>query len=121
MIHNSTVLIILATRQYLRFLSFAIPNAYVERLQSYSGVQDDIAESGDANIIAAEDAMDTDGDDEKEEGGRKEEEEEEEGVGDERGINTVRATDWLDLGSEQCRQLACDNIAALVNWQLISL
>lgn len=37
---------------------------------------------------------------------------------DDNDIITVRATDWLDLGTEQCRQLACDNIAALVDWQL---
>jgi hypothetical protein len=117
LIHNSTILIILATQQYLRFLSFTIPDAYVERLLFQSSFQDDVADYTDDDEGGADDVMNRDEDDEKEDGGGEEEEEE---AGDERDIITVRATDWLDLGSERCRQLACDNITALVNWQLNS-
>ena len=90
----STVVIILATRQYMRFLSFTIPDGYVEKIQ-LSGSDD---EEEDVDVM----------DREEKEGGEEEE------------VITVRATDWLDLGVERYRQLACDNIAALVNWQLQS-
>jgi hypothetical protein len=76
----------------MRFLSFTIPDGYVEKVQR-SGSDD---EAEDVDAIDQE-----------------EEEDEEE-------VNTVRATDWLDLGVERYRQLACDNIASLVNWQLQS-
>jgi hypothetical protein len=110
-------LIILAAQQYLRFLSFTIPDAYVERLLFHSSFEDDVADHRDDDEGGADDFMNKDEDDEKEEAGGEEEEEE---AGDEGDIITVRATDWLELGSERCRQLACDNITALVNWQLNS-
>ncbi|KAK0716551.1 hypothetical protein B0T21DRAFT_415275 [Apiosordaria backusii] len=43
-----------------------------------------------------------------------------EGKGRGEEVITVRATGWLDLSTERCRKLACDNIAALVDWQLQS-
>ncbi|KAK3367363.1 hypothetical protein B0T24DRAFT_389244 [Lasiosphaeria ovina] len=93
-LNHETIVIVMATRQYMRFLSFTIPDAYVMKVQS--GDSDDEEEDVDA--------MDRDnGQDERNE-----------------DAITVRATNWLDLGVERCRQLACDNIAALVAWQLQS-
>jgi hypothetical protein len=78
----------MATRQYLCFLSFHIPHAYVEK------------------------AFQPGFNNNSEEGGLEIEEEDEEGH-----FITVRATDWLDLSTERCRQLAYDNVAALVDWR----
>ena len=107
----STVIIVLATRQYLCFLSFPIPDTYVEKVLFPSGLgfqNDDMYYDGDSEPESEDD--DTE-DDSMDQSGEDEEEEE---------VITVRATDWLDLGTERCRQLACDNIAALVGWQLKS-
>ncbi|KAK3377677.1 hypothetical protein B0H63DRAFT_477693 [Podospora didyma] len=121
---KDTVVIVTATRQYLCFLSFHIPDAYVEKVRFPNGLgfqNDDVYNDEDGELEREDDCdeddeMEQEEDDEEEEG---EEEEEEEGEEEEEFI-TVRATDWLDLGTERCRQLACDNIAALVGWQLKS-
>ncbi|KAK5657165.1 hypothetical protein OQA88_3222 [Cercophora sp. LCS_1] len=87
---EETVVIIMATRQCLCFLSFHIPDAYVEKAlhPGFYNNSEDGTES--------------------------------EGADEEGGFITVRATDWLDLGTERCRQLAYDNVAAFVDWQLQS-
>ncbi|KAK5653271.1 hypothetical protein OQA88_9170 [Cercophora sp. LCS_1] len=103
---EDTIVVVAATRQYLCFVSFYIPDAYVRKLHRGN------VGNGEDGGPKREDDRDEDGEIECEEGdeGKGWEEEEE--------VITVRATDWLDLSTEHCRQLACDNIAALVDWQL---
>ncbi|KAK3356316.1 hypothetical protein B0T25DRAFT_565699 [Lasiosphaeria hispida] len=88
---KETIIIIMATRQYLCFLSFHIPDAYVKKAL-HPGFYNN-----------------------SEDGGPESEDEDEEG-----GFTTVRGTDWLDLSTKRCRQLAYDNVAAFVDWQLQS-
>jgi len=61
-------LVILATRQYLRFLSFTIPDAYVKRLLFHSSIQDNVADYRDDDKGGAYDIINKDKDDEKEDG-----------------------------------------------------
>ncbi|KAK1749612.1 hypothetical protein QBC47DRAFT_354840 [Echria macrotheca] len=101
---EDTIVIVAATRQYLCFISFYIPDPYVEKLQKGSA-------NDDMDVEPPRYDSDEDGDLEYEgEEGKGGEEDDE--------FITVRATDWLDLSTERCRQLACDNISALVDWQL---
>jgi TATA-binding protein-associated factor Taf7 len=89
----------------LCFLSVHIPDTYVKKLQqgNVDNDQDGKPEREDDQDEDVE--VEYEGDEEKR------------GKGEEEFI-TVRATDWLDLSTEHCRQLACDNIAALVDWQV---
>ncbi|KAK3364176.1 hypothetical protein B0T25DRAFT_563203 [Lasiosphaeria hispida] len=88
---EETIVIIMATRQYLCFLSFHIPDAYVEKAL-HPGFYNNNEDRGPES------------EDEAEEG----------------GFISVRASDWLDLNTECCRQLAYDNVTAFVDWQLQS-
>lgn len=113
-IGEETIIVVMATRQYICFISLHIPDAYVQKLRvpngpslekqtSYYGEEEgmgrDVDESEDT------DEMEQDFDD----GGDEWEEDE---------FITVHSTDCLDLSTPRCRQLACDNITALVDWQL---
>ncbi|KAL8346230.1 hypothetical protein RB598_000230 [Gaeumannomyces tritici] len=86
-LRNETIVVISAVKHYVCFVAVHIPAAYVEKNRNHENEEDE----------------------EDEEDGENGEDEEE--------IITLRVTDWLDLSTKRCRQLACENIAAFVNWQ----
>ncbi|KAL8312909.1 hypothetical protein RB593_007238 [Gaeumannomyces tritici] len=112
-LRNETIVVISAVKHYLCFAGVHIPAAYVEKNQNRGNEEDEHGQEGEQGEQGEEDGEDgEDGEDEEDE--EDEEESQDEDCGE---IITLRVTDWLDLSMERCRQLACENIAAFVNWQ----